>query len=259
MKKIFTYLLATAALIILTVAAMAQDGTSPFAGSSHGYKVTPGDAGNTLLWEIVGGNPSDYTVNTTTNSDSINITWNASAVGTTYTLRLTETSPAPTSCSTVKEIDIDPVANTFDVSTSNPSATCNDADGQINYSGSTATTSITFTVDMTTSNASYSPDWEFVFSLTPGTGATINNIAASSGSLSGSGPYTLTGLSSASGNGTVNITMDVTGDINSSLDVNLEITSAKELTYGTPDADSNDWAATQTINPIPATSAITTD
>jgi hypothetical protein len=127
----------------------------------------------------------------------------------------------------------------------------------VNYASSDATTSITFTVDMATGTAGFNPNWEITFTLSPGTGATIANVAASEGTLSGSGPYTITGITSATGTGTVDITMDVTGDIYTVLDVDLEITSATELTYNTSDVDSDDWTATQTINALPNTSEIT--
>ncbi len=53
--------------------------------------------------------------------------------------------------------------------------------------------------------------------------------------------------------------MDVTGDAFTLQSVALAITSAKELQYNTPDVDSDDWDATQTINALPNTSAISTD
>ena len=253
MKKIFTYLIATAALMIISAAAMAQGGLTPFVGSTHEYTITPESTSNTLTWSVVEG--SGYTINSqtvVTTTSVANITWNTAG---TYTLQFVEDDGT---CTTVKQKTVIVGTNTFDVSTTNPTATCNAADGQVNFAGTTATTSITFTVDMTTANASFNPNWEIVFSLNPGT-ATLANIAATDGTLSGSGPYILTGIASAGGNGTVDITMDVTGNIYADQSVVLTITSATELTYNTPDVDSDDWIATQTINAIPNTSTITTD
>ena len=254
MKKTFTYLFTTALLLTISAVVMAQDGEHPFVESIHEYTITPGSTSNNLTWSIL--EASGYTINSQgiVGSNSVaNITWTAAG---TYTLQFTEDDGT---CSTVKQISVEVGTNTFDVATSNPSQTCNNADGQVNFSGSTATTSVTFTVDMATGNEGFNPNWEFAFTLTPGTGATITNVAASAGSLSGTGPYTLSGLTSASGEGTVNITMDVTGNIYSLLNVDLEITSAKELSYNTPDADNTAWAATQTINPVPNTTNIITD
>lgn len=98
----------------------------------------------------------------------------------------------------------------------------------------TATTSITFTVDMTTGNSSWSPNWEFSFTLTPSSGATIANVASSAGTLSGTSTYTLYGIPSTSGAKSVTITMNVTGNIYNLHTVDLVITSGKELTYNTP-------------------------
>jgi hypothetical protein len=203
---------------------------------------------------LEGVNGTEYDIISGSATGAVTIKWNTAS---TYTVQFTETIVA-TGCATVKTATVVVSANTFDVSTASPLAFCNAADGQANYAGADATTAITFTVDMTTANALFNPNWEITFTLNPGT-ATVANVAANGGTLSGTGPYALTAITSASGNGTVDITMDVTGGIYAAQSVVLTITSAKELTYNTPDVDSNDWTATQTINAIPQTSAITTD
>lgn len=254
MKKIAFYLILAFSLAVISHSAKAQNGNSPLIGSTHNYSVTPEDAtGNTLLWTISGG--TGYVINSGEDSDKVNITWTAAG---SYTLVFTETNTT-TLCSTVKQITVNVGGNTFDVSTSNPDVACNYASGKVNYSGTDATTSISFVVDMASGASGWNPDWEIEFALTPGAGATIDNVTVSEGTLSGSGPYTLTDLTSASGTGSVTITMDVTGDINTILTAGLEITSATELMYNTADVDSDDWNATQTINSIPATSTISAD
>lgn len=253
MKKNLTYLIAIAAIILLSFGAKAQGGLAPLVGSTHVYTVTADDAtNNTLLWTI--SPATGYTVNSGTATEQVNITW---TTANTYTVTFTETD-GTTGCETVKTATVVVSANTFDVTASAASAFCNAADGQVNYASTDATTAIAFTVDMTTANALFNPNWEITFTLNPGT-ASLANVATSGGTLSGTGPYTLTGITSTSGNGTVDITMDVTGGIYAVQNVLLTITSAKELTYNTPDKDSDDWSATQTINAIPQTSAITTD
>ncbi len=253
MKKTLTYLITAVAFILVSNVAMAQGGLTPLVGSTHDYTVTADDAtNNTLAWSIV--EAAGYTINSGAATETVNITWTAAG---TYHVQFSETD-ANTNCVTTKQATVVVSANTFDVSTSNPAATCNAKDGTVNPTGN-ATTSITFTVDMTTANAGWSPNWEIDFTLTPAGTATIASVAATNGTLTGSGPYHLTGITSTNGNGTVNITMDVTGDAFTAQSVALAITAAKELDYDTPDVDTDDWNATQTINALPNTSDITTD
>lgn len=254
MKKTFTYLTTAVAFMFVSIGVMAQGGLSPLVGSTHNYTVTAESSGNTLAWTIVeGSDGTEYDIISGAATQSINITWNTAG---TYTLQFRETNG--NGCITLKQETVIVSANTFDVSTTDPAATCNAKDGTVNPTGD-ATTSITFTVNMTTANASWNPIWEIDFTLTPAGVATIANITVSGGTLSGTGPYNLTALTSSGGNGTVDITMDVTGDAFTVQTVALAITSAKELDYNTPDMDNDDWDATQTINAIPNTSEIATD
>ena len=170
-----------------------------------------------------------------------------------YTVELTG------GCGTVNATGTITVINTFDVSTQSPGQICNAADGQINYTESDVATPITFTVDMTTGNMAWSPNWEITFTLTPGPGATIDNITTSAGSFTTPGPYRITNIPSSNGQGSVDITLEVTGNIYSDLTVLFEITAAKELGYDTPDKDNDDWTATQTVLAIPNTGEITTN
>lgn len=254
MKKIFIVLSVIAAIMLASEVTMAQGGLSPLVGSTHNYTVTPESTLNLLTWSVVEG--AGYTINTqsvVTTTSVANITWTAAG---TYHLQFSESNG--TSCITSKEVTVVVSANTFDVSVSASAAFCNAAEGQVNYAGTDATTPITYTVAMTTGTA-FSPNWEIKFTLAPGT-ATLANIAASSGSLTeNAGTYTLTSIPSAAGTSSVSITMDVTGNIFTVQNILLTITSAKELSYNTPDADNTDWTATQTINDIPNTSSITTD
>jgi hypothetical protein len=252
MKKFTIHLIAVMALMIIGTAVMAQGGLSPLVGSTHVYTVTPGNGSNDLQWTI---SPATGFSITGDDTDEATITWTTTG---TYTLTFTETNTS-TGCATIKTATVNVAANSFDVSTTSPADFCNSADGQINFVGSTATTAISIPISMVTGISGFNPNWEVTFALTPNSGTTITTVAASSGTLSGTGPYTVTGLTSALGAGSVNITMNVAGDIYSPREVVLAITSAKELTYNTPDVDSTDWTATQIINSIPNTSAITTD
>ena len=259
MKKVFTFLMTAAALLLMSAGAMAQDGETPFVGSTHNYTVEPESTSNALTWSVV--EASGYTINSQTidgDNSIANITWTEAGI---YKLQFTELNET-TDCATIKELEVTVLANTFDVTAVTPAATCNAADGEINYSGTDVTTEVSFVVDMETGDTGFNPNWEFTFTLSSTTGATIvaNSVSAGTGTLSeSSGTYSLTGLTSASGAGSVTITMNVTGELYSAEDMVLTITAAKELTYNTPDVDSDDWTAPQTINPIPNTSGITTD
>lgn len=256
MKKLISTLM-TAALLLISAGAMAQQGAIPFVGSTHNYTVEPESTSNTLTWSIA--EPSGYTINSQTidgDNSVANITWTAAG---TYKLQFTELNES-TNCATIKELEITVSANTFDVAAVAPAATCNAADGEVNYAGTDVTTEVSFMVDMETGGATFNPNWEFTFTLTSTTDATITNVSAGSGTLSESGgTYTLTGLTSTSGAGSVTITLDATGELYNAEDVDLTITSAKELDYNTPESNTVNNTEKQTINPIPQTSEISTD
>lgn len=262
MKKILTYLIAIAALLVVCVNAKAQNGSSPWEGSIHGYKVIAGDAGNDFQWEVVGGTVNvDYMVNSANmTSDSINITWLTDAENP-YTLRFTETDKTTLQCATVKELTINVQPNNFEVSTSDPASQCNSAIDTTNAGSNT--TDVTFVVDMTTDEATWNPNWEIKFTLTMGGGVSIGTVTATDGSLTGTGtgPYTLTNISApnSDGTGSTSITVPLNGDAFTTLNPVFTITSAKELVYNTPDTDSGAWGATATVSAIPKTSAIITD
>jgi hypothetical protein len=250
MKKNLTYLIAIAAIMLLSFGVKAQGGLAPLVGSTHVYTVTPGSAGNTKAWSV--SPATGYNVNSGASTEQVNITWTTAG---TYTLSFTETNTT-TSCATVKTATVVVGENTFDVSVTANAEICNSLTGAVNNTDANATTSITFTVNMVTGISSFEPEWEIKFTLAPGT-ATLASVTESAGTLTESaGTYTLTAIPSASGSGTVDITMNVTGSKIVAQSVVLTIISAKELTYNTPDVDNNDWTATQVINAVPNTSDI---
>lgn len=255
MKKNLTYLIAAVAIMLLGSAANAQvNGLTPITGATHEYSVTAADAtNNTLSWSVLeGSDGTEYDVNSGATSESVNITWNTAG---TYTLQFSEEADG-SGCITLRQETIVVSANTFDVSTSNPTAICNAEDGSVDPSGD-ATTTISFTVAMSTGRTDWSPDWEITFTLTPSGTSTIGTVSTSAGDLSeAGGTYTLTNLTSTNGGGTVTISMPVTEDVFTVQTTALAITSATELDYDTSDIDSDDWTATQTVNALPNTSAI---
>jgi len=268
----FTYLIAIATLMIISVAAMAQGGSAPFVGSTHEYKVTPGASGNAYTWVISGGaGSSGYTINSATSGTTgtgeitLSITWNT-ASATDYTISFTETTPAPASCSTVKEIDVTVGTNNFDVNIGSLTDACNNNSGSVSPADS-ATSIITIPFDMET-GTTWGPNWEVAFNLAvTSSNARILSVALSSGAsgtlndLSG-GNYSITGITSSAvtGTGTTSIEVEVKGYSFTDVTVDVEITSAIENEYNTPAASTGSWSAeTNTIYQIPNTSDITTD
>lgn len=246
MKKTTIYLIAVLALMFASVGAMAQPGgLTPLVGSTHKYSVTPGGA-NTLAWTV--SQPSGYTISGGS-TETATIIWTTAG---TYTLTFTETI-ASTGCKTQVEKKIVVSPNTFDVYATSPAVTCNIAENVINPP-TNYTNHVSINVDMTT-GTSWSPTWEFVFGLT-GTNGTISSVKVDGTSQTGSSPYSITGISSTSGLKTVTVECDITGDPTLVQTVVLSINSAKELTYNTPSNAAGSQSATQTINAIPATSAI---
>lgn len=255
MKKPVYILITLLVLVLVSVNVNAQDGLAPLVNSTHNYSVTPGNAtDNALSWTVTGGTaPTDFEILSGANTEEVTILWKTAK---TYILQFTETNEM-TTCSTIKQKSIEVGDNTFDINTPATLANlCNEASGVPNYSLGTVATTISFVVNMATGKSTWNPDWEFEFTLTPSTDALISNVSASTGTLSGSGPYIVTGIGSTGGQGTVTITLDLTGDVYSENSVDFTITSAEELQYNTPDVDTDDYSVTQIINAIPSTTSI---
>jgi hypothetical protein len=158
------------------------------------------------------------------------------------------------------EVTITVSDNFFNVFAVTPASVCNAAEGVINFNDDEVTTEVSFKVEMTTGYDGFSPDWEFTFTLSSFSEAVINEVTAGSGNLSfNEGIYTLTGLTSYSGEGSATIAMEVTGGPYRLENVVLTIDTARELMYNAPDVDSSDHEAIQIINPIPETSDIITN
>lgn len=249
MKKRAIILMLVPMMTLIGVGAFGQGGLTPLVNSTHTYSVTPGNVANTMAWTVTGGVPADYVINSGAATATTNIIWKTPG---TYTLEFRETSP--TSCITLVQNTVVVNNNSFDVSTpATLAATCNAASGVPNAPANPKTT-ISFTVNMVTGNVAWNPNWEFTFTLTPSVGATISNVVASAGTISGADPYTVTGATSAAGAGLVTITLDVTGDATIVQTVAFAITAAKELQYQTTESNVANNGSTQTINAIPATS-----
>lgn len=255
MKKIFTYLIATAALMIISALAMAQDGTNPFLNSTHTYSVTPGGS-NTYLWTVSAGG----TINGSATGTSVSVTWTSAGAQ-----KVTFTETDANLCSTVKEYDVTVGTNDFDVNIGTLTDACNNNSGTVSPADS-ATSIITIPFDMETGGTTWSPNWDVTFNVSvTSSNARILTVALASGApgtlndLTG-GDYSITGISSTTGSGSTSIEVEVKGYSFTDVTVDVEITAAKETQYNTPAASTGSWAAvTNTIYKIPNTSIITTD
>jgi len=248
MKKKAIYLIVLVALMITSLGVVAQNGLTPLVGSTHVYTVTAGSG--TKAWTVVQGTAgTEYAINSGVNTASANITWNVAG---TYTLEFRETA-ATGSCIGLVTTTVVVGANTFDVWPSTTTATCNGANNIANITGNYLT-HVTFTVNMTT-GSSWSPTWEFTFTLA-GTAGALSNVKVDGSTQSGTGPYTVTGITSTLGVKTVTVECDITGDVNTLQQVALNITSAKELIYNTPENNALNNSATQIINALPTTTPI---
>ncbi|WP_167617067.1 hypothetical protein [Maribellus sediminis] len=248
--------------MIVSAAAMAQGGLTPFVGSTHVYTVTAeDDVNNTLAWAITSGPAGGYTVNSGASSEVVNITWNS--IGT-YTLEFRERDKT-TLCFTIKTVTVNVSANTFDVNLGSLTDACNNNSGTVSPADS-ATSVITVPFEMGTGETTWNPEWDVTFDLSVNSGnARILSVAlasGASGSLSelGGGSYNVTGISSASGSGTTLVEVEVKGYSFEDVSVDIEITAAKELQYNTSAVSTGSWSpSTNTIYKIPSTSDITTD
>jgi len=256
MKKTTLYLIALLALMMTGIGAMAQGGLAPLLNSTHTYTVTAGNAGNTFAWSIVEGVAgTDYTL-TGASGLTATVVWKKTG---TYTLQFRENA-AVTGCITLISKTVVVSGNTFDVITPGTlAAICNAASGVPNYTGPTVATTVQFVVTMATGVSTFNPSWEFSFTLTPGTGATMGTVTSSAGTLSGTGPYTVTAVPSSGGTGTVTISFPLTTNMNTVNTAAILITSAKELSYLTPSNNTGNKAATQTVNAIPATTGFSSN
>ena len=204
MKKKFTYLIATAALMIFSVAAMAQGGETPFLNSTHSYTVTMEDgANNTALWVIADGTGTPlatqpaFTTDVTGNTATMEITW--ATVGS-FKVQFTETAQS-TACVTAKELDVTVNTNDFDVSIGSLTDACNNNSGSISPADS-ATSIITIPFDMET-GTTWGPNWEVTFYVAvTSSNARILSVALASGAsgalsdLTG-GAYSITNIASS--------------------------------------------------------------
>lgn len=282
MKKI--KLLIVSLMLLLGSNVFAQDGTSPYVGSTHNYKITRGMAESTLAWGIPNGNVggTDITPVANThykiitgggNSESIDIQW---LVQGTFTIELSETRTAASGyagCPTVRQLVVTVGANAFDVyaelkeaeddeacATINPSVVVDvngDGDNDNDVFGTTKREFVVTAVNGT-------GNWDFTYTLThknAGVNESIGNLSVKIGATD----ISTTGETINVTDGTSK-TITVTYTTNfkrqdKDFDLVFTITDAKD-SLNTPDGDGTAGksnAATYTVRAVPATTGITTD
>ena len=256
MKKIFTYLFAIAALMIISAAAMAQGGINPYTGSTHTYSITPdtNTANKTYSWSISGGG----TINGAIDGTSLNVTWGSSTGN--YVITFTETDES-TSCFTQRTLDVEVISNTFFLSMSANAEECHDSTGLVLSSGASGPTTVYFTVNLNKDAGWTIDNWKYNFDLDfTGSDYSLQSVTVDGGAnLGTTGSYsdqTISGI-----NTTSEIAVVLTGPVTSGTDVTVTLSNGTAVkgTTTTPDNGSGDNTQILTINPLPNTSGITTD
>lgn len=256
MKKSITYLIAIAALMVISVGAMAQDGGTPYAGSTHTYSITPdaNSTGKTYLWTLSGGG----TIDGSATGSSVVIDWGTTAG--TYTLTFTETD-GNTSCLSVRDLEVEVIANSFYLNMEANASECHDSTGQVLADGATGPTTLYFTVSMNKDAAWTIDSWEFDFTVAvAGTDYTLTSVKVDGGAdLGTSGTYV--DQSIVGTNDEIEIAVEITGAVTAGTDVTVQISNGEAIvgTAVTPDNGTGPDTQILTVNPLPDTSDITTD
>ncbi|MDX8337955.1 hypothetical protein SLH46_02095 [Draconibacterium sp. IB214405] len=256
MKNKLTYLLTTIAFLAISSVAMAQDGKSPYAGTSHNYSVTPdADATNkTYLWSVSGGG----TINGAADGTSVTIDW-GTTLGT-YTVTFTEKDES-TSCSTIRELEVEVISNTFYLNMFSDASACHDSTGLILASGASGPTTLYFTVNLNKDNAWSIDTWEYDFSVSvDGSDYSLSSVKVDDGAELGTGgsysDISVTGTESTS-----EIAVVIDGPVTAGTNVTVTISNGEAIkgVVVTPDNGSGDKTQILTLNPLPNTTDITTD
>lgn len=291
MKTLRNLCIAIVAFVGLSGSALAQStGTAPYIGAQHSYTVD-NHTGNTYTWSVTtdyqGNTPIDYTTVATlssTTGNSINITWDAPAVGTTYFVHVVEENTD--GCSNHKVLAVKPVngfalelasVNASDVvldGTSGkeleqcaPDASVTGYDDTANtftygYGTNTFYYRITasgigsngwspqFTIGTTDGDASYAATWG---TTSAGTGNTVANLDGT----------TANDIVVAGGNASVWIKVVVTNaegiTANDIVVTLLDAANTSEDEFGNDVTSITGSAATQTVKARPNTSGIATN
>lgn len=280
MKKLRSLLMLM--FVLVGIGVQAQDGTTPYVGSTHNYKITRGMAQSVLAWDVptgtVGGGGVTPVLGTHYsiisgggNSESIDIQWLLEG---TYVVRFSETRTAASGyvgCPTTRELTVVVGSNSFDVyadlitageacATIDPSVVVDVADDGSNTNdvfGETERKFLVTAVDAT-------GDWNFTYTLTHKNGGVDEAIGDLAVKIGATDISTTGQTVNVTGTSTQTITVTYTTNSNrqdNDFDLVLTITDARD-SLNTPDGNgtggkTND--ATYIVRALPATTGIITD
>ncbi|MBL4560128.1 MAG: hypothetical protein JKX79_04010, partial [Labilibaculum sp.] len=273
MKSLLKLLMVFVGVLLITNTQAQNNGTTPYAGSTHAYTITKSSiAGTTLAWTVTSGTAgTEYNFVGATNGATADVEW---LLAGTYILQVVETRTDVTAaCPTTRQISVTVTANTFDVyaelvTTADACATVLNPVDDVNANGSNGddvfgTTTREFKVKM--QNGDITKSWSFDYALTDiATDFDLSDVTAVS--ITG-GVATVNNVLVAAGTTEVAFSIsystnkNTTGINGQDLDFDLILTvSGAEDQLGTPDSDTADSSnkATYSVRAVPATTGITT-
>lgn len=253
-----------ACLLTIGGQAFSQNGANPYAKSTHTYTVNSGAAG-TYEWSVLMANGTgatdgvDYTMTGGTTA-AATITWlkaNVPATNANYIVQVKETATLG-SCATLRQYSVTVIDNSFFLIAGADGTECHDENGNILTEGETKATVVAFDVTIDATTFALPVDsWNFDFTLGLGNAAyTITEVK-----VDGVVVPDYDDISVDGGKNTVPILVTLSGPVTTGEIVTLTV-SGGEIVIGTAttlDNDSGDKVQVLTINPLPATTNITTD
>lgn len=260
LKKIFLPVL----LLFVTgtcVNAQVNTGANPYLKSQHTYTVNGGTAvvGNSYAWSVVGlvAN-TDYTISGGDTPTAI-ITWDQNITATTYTLRLVEDDG---SCQSIREMTITVVGNDLNAAIADLADACPDpsVNNLVTTNTETGQTIKTFTVTLSTGDATWTPAWKFDYEITNSGSAAISSVVV--GGVDQIASLTGDDIAVAANSTSVDIMLTFENILNEAQNIVVSISDVAETEKNTPEALANvgdDNKGLLKITPMPATSDIQTD
>ncbi len=266
--------------MLITNMTFAQSEFAPISGSTFTYKVAVDDNTNTVNWAIkkdgtaltvltdFSSSGDGYIITTEAAAAGevgyakATITWGPALAAGTYVLEFSEVS---SSCTTFRTADVALTANTsFDLTAAASNATaCNALHNLVSVLDASATTQISFTVDMAKAASWTIDSWKYMFTITP-TYADASTPAPSIVDVTiGGTTKTATGgfysdelIPQATTQRT--ILVNIAGNANKTINIAFAVSSgfAVNGVSTTAEGGSNTNAATTSITKLPSSSAI---
>ncbi len=263
MKKSILILVALVALMLTSLGTMAQGGASPYLNSTHTYTVTMEDGANTASWVIADNAGVALATQPSFSSGKAGkvatmvITWadTWASVGD-YKIWFIESG----TCSTKRELPISIIANTFYLTMNADGSECHDLSGTILGVDAIGNTNLLFTVNLNKDSDWAIDNWKFDFTVNVSSGYTLQSVKLNAGAeLGTSGNY-----SDQSVPGTLAtsiILVVINGHVETGATVTVALSNGKAVkgTTTTPDNGTGDKNQELTVDPLPATSAISAD